>query len=297
LALLSSRPVLEDKEPIHVKNSHFVTRQPFWIVLLFCVVATHVGHSSVLAAERLPFGAAKCEGNYAGHVQGVCTNDRDAIYWSFTTVLVKTDRHGKLLNKVDVASHHGDLCLFDGRLYVAVNLGKFNDPKGNADSWVYVYDADSLEFISKHETQEVFHGAGGIGVVNARFYVVGGLPDGVEQNYVYEYDTDLRFIKKHIVDSGWTSLGIQTATWHDDAWWFGCYGTPRILLKTDAQFRMLGRYEVDTSLGIVGIAPDRFLVASGPRTSDKRHLGSLAVFQSDSNKGLKAMSVTETEQP
>ena len=40
-----------------------------------------------------------------------------------------------------------------------------NDPKGNADSWVYVYDATSLKFLSKHATPEVFHGAGGIGHV------------------------------------------------------------------------------------------------------------------------------------
>lgn len=260
-----------------------------WGVLSCLVIAGQV----CIAAESLPFGAAKCEGDYPGHVQGVCTNEKDAIYWSFTTVLVKTDRTGRLLGKVDVVSHHGDLCFHNGRLYVAVNLGKFNDPDGNADSWVYVYDADSLEFISKHETQEVFHGAGGIGVVEDRFYVVGGLPDGVEENYVYEYDSELNFRKKHVVDSGWTRLGIQTATWHDGAWWFGCYGNPKILLKTDAQFRMLGRYEMDASLGIIGIGPDRFLVASGPRISPKHHMGILAVYQSNPETGLAVVPTTE----
>ncbi len=258
-------------------------------ILPCLVVAGHV----CIAAESLPFGAAKCDGDYPGHVQGVCTNEKDAIYWSFTTVLVKTDRTGRLLSKVDVVSHHGDLCFHNGRLYVAVNLGKFNDPDGNADSWVYVYDADTLEFISKHETQEVFHGAGGIGVVDDRFYVVGGLPDGVEENYVYEYDSQLNFRKKHIVASGWTRLGIQTATWHDGAWWFGCYGKPRILLKTDELFRMLGRYEMDASLGIIGIGPDRFLVASGPRISPKRHMGALAVYQANPDTGLAVVPTTE----
>jgi len=247
------------------------------------------------ATDALPFGAAQCEGDYPGHVQGVCTNEKDAIYWSFTTVLVKTDRSGRLLKKVPVANHHGDLCFHENRLYVAVNLGKFNDPEGNADSWVYVYDADSLDFISKHETQEVFHGAGGIGVVADRFFVVGGLPDGIEENYVYEYDSELKFIGKHVIASGWTRLGIQTATWHDDAWWFGCYGTPKILLKTDAQFQMLGRYEMDASLGIVGIAPDRYLVASGPRISPKRCMGTLAVYQSDSKTGLTVVSAPKAD--
>ncbi len=71
-------------------------------------------------------------------------------------------------------NHHGDLCFRDGKLYVAVNLGKFNDPDGNADSWVYVYDAESLKELARHETQEVLYGAGGIGYRDGHFFVVGG---------------------------------------------------------------------------------------------------------------------------
>jgi hypothetical protein len=167
-----------------------------------------------------------------------------------------------------------------------VNLGKFNDPKGNADSRVYVYDADTLALIAKHETQEVFHGAGGIGIMGGRFFVVGGLPDGVEENYVYEYDANFKFARKHVIKSGWTRLGIQSATFHDGEWWFGCYGTPKITLKTDSDFKMLGRYEFDCSLGIVGIAKDRLLFAKGPKTPDGRCLGSLHIARPDDKKGL-----------
>ncbi len=238
------------------------------------------------AVEPLAFGDVKCEGDYQHHVQGVCTNEKDAIFWSFTTELVKTDRHGKVLKKILVANHHGDLCFHKGKLYVAVNLGKFNDPEGNADSWVYVYDSETLKPVAKHETQEVFHGAGGIGVMDGHFYVVGGLPDGVEENYVYEYDGEFKFIKKHVVKSGWTRLGIQTATFHDGAWWFGCYGSPKILLKTDTRFKMLGRHEFDCSLGIVGVAKDRLLVAKGPKTDQGRCLGSLHLARSDEKHGL-----------
>ncbi|NQT12292.1 MAG: hypothetical protein HQ582_06070, partial [Planctomycetes bacterium] len=94
-----------------------------------------------MADGAASFHNAKCEGSYRHHLQGICTNGEDAIYWPFTTSLVKTDRDGKVEKKVAVANHHGDLCYRDGKLYVAVNLGRFNDPKGNADSWVYVYDA------------------------------------------------------------------------------------------------------------------------------------------------------------
>jgi hypothetical protein len=85
-----------------------------------------------------------CEGTYPKHLQGVCV-DGEFIYWCFTTELVKTDRSGKRLKQIPVADHHGDLCLHSGRLYVAVNLGKFNDPHGNADSWVYEYNAETLQ--------------------------------------------------------------------------------------------------------------------------------------------------------
>lgn len=247
------------------------------------------------ATEPLAFGDVACEGDYQHHLQGVCTNESDAIYWSFTTELVKTDRQGKVLTKIQVANHHGDLCFHEGKIYVAVNLGKFNDPQGNADSWVYVYDAENLKPIAKHETQEVFHGAGGIGVMNGRFYVVGGLPDGFEDNYVYEYDAALKFVKKHVVKSGWTRLGIQTATFHDDAWWFGCYGSPPIMLTTDDQFNVLGRYEFDCSLGIVGVAKDRLLVANGPRTDKGRCLGTLHLARPDKQRGLLELATESTD--
>lgn len=241
---------------------------------------------SSLGWAAFPPADVHCAGDYQHHLQGVCTNEVDAIYWSFTTELVKTDQRGKVRQRIPVANHHGDLCFHAGKIFVAVNLGRFNDPAGNADSWVYVYDAASLDLLARHATQEVFHGAGGIGVRDGRFYVVGGLPDGVAENYVYEYDADFTFIKKHVIKSGWTQLGIQTATYHDGAWWFGCYGEPQILLQTDAQFQMQGRYEFDCSLGIVGVAQDQFWVARGPRNEQGRCLGALHPAHPNATAGL-----------
>lgn len=243
---------------------------------------------ALLAASTLQaadFRNVTCEGTYQHHLQGICA-DKDAIYWCFTTTLVKTDLDGKLLKKVPVANHHGDLCHHDGKLFVAVNLGKFNDPKGNADSWVYVYNASDLSFVSKHETQEVFHGAGGIGFRNDHFFVVGGLPDGVEENFVYEYDGDFKFLKKHVIKSGHTHLGIQTATFANDRWWFGCYGSPKILLVTDADFKLIGRHEYDCSLGIVGLPDGRFLSASG-RSEKNVFTGSVRLAVADEKNGLR----------
>lgn len=171
-----------------------------------------------VAQTSSAFSNVECAGDYQHHLQGVCTNEKDAIFWSFTTQLVKTDVSGKVVKSVAVMDHHGDLCFHKGQLFVAVNLGKFNDPKGNADSWVYVYDPDTLGFVAKYETQEVVHGAGGIGVANDRVYVVGGLPDGVQENDIYEYDLKFKFVQTHVIKSGWTKLGIQTAAFHDGVW-------------------------------------------------------------------------------
>jgi hypothetical protein len=242
--------------------------------------------SAVAAAD---FQSVTCEGAYPNHLQGVCTNERDAIFWCFTTNLVKTDQTGKVVKQVDVANHHGDLCFQKGKLYVAVNLGKFNDPKGNADSWVYVYDADDLSLLAKHKTAEVFHGAGGIAFHDGKFLVVGGLPEGVKENYLYEYDTDFKFVKKHVLASGHTLMGIQTAAFADGHWWFGCYGNPRILLRVDASLKKVERFEFDCSLGIVSIGGGRFLVGRGASSKEKGHTGRIVLAEADKERGLKVL--------
>lgn len=227
-----------------------------------------------------------CDGTYQHHLQGICI-DKDAIYWSFTTTLVKTDLNGKLLKKMAVANHHGDLCYHDNKLFVAVNLGKFNDPQGHADSWICVYDAHTLDELARHPVQEVFHGAGGIGFRNGHFFVVGGLPEGVEENYVYEYDGNLQFVKKHIIRSGHTHLGIQTATFAHDRWWFGCYGNPEILLVTDADFQMQGRFQFQCSLGIEGLPGNQLLSATGRCEKATGCTGRVTVAVPDDRSGLK----------
>lgn len=214
------------------------------------------------AFEPKPISELSCPGKYQHHLQGVCTDD-NTIFWSFTTTLVKTDRQGKLLRKIPVASHHGDLCHHDGKIYVAVNLGKFNDPKGNAKSWIYVYKASDLKEVARHAVPEVFHGAGGIGFHNDKFFVVGGLPNDVNENYVYEYDKNFKPTKKHVIASGHTHLGIQTAAFLNGHWWFGCYGSPQVTLVTDANFKLIGRYQQDCSLGVAPNKDGQLLIASG----------------------------------
>jgi len=195
-----------------------------------------------------------CPGEYGGHLQGVVTDCADgkptAIFWSFTVALVKTDIKGQLLKAIDVPTHHGDLASCDGKVYAAVNLKLFNEEPGKADSWVYVYDANDLRLLAQYAVPEVVHGAGGMEYHNGHFYVVGGLPIGYTENYVYEYDATFKFVQRHVINSGYTEKGIQTAAFFNGAWWFGCYGKPNVLLKTDESFRFLGKYDQEWALGI-----------------------------------------------
>ncbi len=234
-------------------------------------------------------GQIVCPGSYGGHLQGITADNAKAIYWSFTTDLVKTDANGKLLVKIAVPSHHGDLTYHDGNVYVAVNLGEFNKEQGHADSWIYVYDAETLNLVSKHSTPEAVHGAGGIGWHDHKIYVVGGLPEGYNENYVYEYDKDIRFLKRHTIESGYTLMGIQTACYAQGYWWFGCYGKPQQLLKADESFKLLGKYDFDCALGICQFSENELLIGRGAGNDGRS--GQVLSAKPDPTKGLAIVGV------
>lgn len=236
--------------------------------------------------KQLPYQKIDCEGGYAGHLQGVCADDRAQLYWAYTTQLVKTNALGEIVRQVAVPTHHGDLCFHDGKVYVAVNLGQFNKPAGHADSWVYVYDAQSLELLSKHAVQEVVHGAGGMEFHDGQFFIVGGLPGDVEVNYVYEYDADFHFVKRHAIASGQTYLGIQTAAFHDGHWWFGCYGSPQELLRTNADFQQPKRFPYFACYGIVPLTSGKFLIGRGHK-QPAGHVGWLVPACVDETAGMR----------
>lgn len=242
-------------------------------------------------AVAADFQPVTCEGTYPRHLQGICTNDKVAIYWSWTDALVKTDLDGRVLKKVPVASHHGDLCYHAGRVYVATNLGQFNQPAGAADSWVYVYDGDTLAELAKHRVQDVVHGAGGMAWHDGRFIIIGGLPPGVNENYLYEYDETFRFQKRHDFASGYTLMGIQTVAYADGAWWFGCYGKPQVLLRADERFQFTGKWEFNASIGLAPLGGGRFLIAQnaaikGDDGKVKSNQGRVVIARADEKAGM-----------
>jgi len=224
-------------------------------------------------------GEVACPGAYPGHLQGIARDDDGNLYWSFTTFLIKTDASGTECAKVAVPNHYGDLTWHDGKVYVAVNYGAFNKEPGKAKSWVCVHDANSLALLSSNAVPEVVHGAGGMEWHDGRFFIVGGLPETHTANYVYEYSESFEFRKRHVIESGWTHLGIQTVCrGNDGTWWFGCYGKQAVTLRTDDAFRFLGKHAFNCSVGVAR-APDssELLVAKNFRSKeDKRNTATVA---------------------
>lgn len=210
---------------------------------------------------------------YDGHLQGMATDFKKHIFWSHTQQLVKTDLEGNVLKTIDVQNHHGDLEYYKGKVYVAVNFGRFNEEPGLADSWVYVYNAKDLAFIEKHPTPEVIHGAGGIAIHNNRVMVVGGLPEtgDYSENPVYEYDLNFIFVKRHDIMSGYTYKGIQTACYFNNHWYFACYGSsrvgvvPKVLEVKQTQeneLQLVQTFDVDMSYGMIGLKGSEFIYSN-----------------------------------
>jgi len=207
--------------------------------------------------------------DYGGHLQGMTTDYDKYLFWSHTTQVVKTDLEGNVLKTIDVPTHYGDLAYFNRKIYVAVNFGKFNEEPGLSDSWIYVYKASDLSFIEKHPVPEVVHGAGGIAIHNDRAMVVGGLPalPKYTGNFVYEYDMNFNLRRIHILESGYTRLGIQTADWSDGYWYFGCYSSADNpngkVLKAEMDendlLKLVAMYDRDMSYGLIGLGEGRFL--------------------------------------
>ncbi|MFB3855544.1 MAG: hypothetical protein ACE148_17230 [Vicinamibacterales bacterium] len=196
---------------------------------------------------------------YKNHLQGIEVDGLGHVYWSFTDVLVKTDLTGAILERVQVPFHHGDLVFRDRELFVATNLGKDSAPTG-ADSWVYIYDANSLALKNRIPLPDVIFGAGGIASHGSQFLVVGGLPSDETANVVYEYGPSFE-LSRAITIPGYTQLGVQTATFGDGHWWLGCYGGT--LLRVHPSYADIARFRFDAALGLAALSEGRYYVGRG----------------------------------
>lgn len=111
-------------------------------------------------------------------------------------------------------------------------------------------------------------------------------PSGVNENYLYEYDEQFTFRRRHVLASGYTSMGIQTAAFAEGAWWFGCYGTPRVLLRADPRLQLTGRWQFDAALGIVGLGGHRLLIGQNEKRNGAGYEGQVVIARPAAEKGL-----------
>jgi len=133
---------------------------------------------------------------------------------------------------------------------------------------------------------ELVHSAGGMAYHDGKFIVVGGLPKDASENYLYEYDEAFKFRTRHVLASGYTLMGIQTASFATGAWWFGCYGKPTILLRADSQYHLTGKSEFNASVGIVPLDGGRFLVGQNTVVKGKGNQGRVVIARADDKAGL-----------
>ncbi|MBR0458230.1 MAG: hypothetical protein IJJ26_03245 [Victivallales bacterium] len=223
---------------------------------LLCALSLFL-NIAMLYARTIP-----CEGLYTGHLQGIATDGKH-IFWSFTTTLVKTDMEGKLVKKVQVPRHSGDPCLLNGKLYIPVNRGKFNKPKGASKDSIEVYDAETLELRKTVEIPECDHGAGAIGTFQNHIWLTGGLPDDAPCNIILEFTEELEFVKRHECQ-GYTKMGIQTMKRMRGLWWCGVYDKPASFVCDD-NFTVLVRNPVYLAVGMAELPDGTILVARTKR--------------------------------
>lgn len=163
-----------------------------------------------------------CEGEYPYHLQGVAT-DGTNVYWTFTTVLAKTDWSGKLIGKTSIEKGHmGDLCFRDGKLYVGMNHGRKGGARVGDEVWIY--DAQTLELKEKHSTPEPAWCNNGLDWYGGSFWIITSAPRHSQYNFLYEYTPDFKYRTCILVKSGWTNLGVQTICRKGDVILLGCYG-------------------------------------------------------------------------
>ena len=198
----------------------------------------------------------KVSGNFRGHLQGIDI-DNGKMYFSQTFNLIRTDANGNIERVVDAEYHHGDICIADGKLYCAVNKGKFNqDPKKNlAKNFVYVYNLDliCLDIIPINNMPE---GLGAIEYHNGKFYLGGGCYKEEKTFKIFQFSKDFKFEKTYEIPVGNSLLGVQTLARAHGKFWLGCYtikGDKFHLWEADDNFNIIRKHKKDGDVGIAEV--------------------------------------------
>ena len=219
----------------------------YFAILTATLTVTFGAGGGTLCAETV-----RCAADARWHVQGVDC-DGTSIYWSFTTVLYKTDLAGNLLARAEVAMHHGDCAVREGRLYVSVGL----QTEGKTESFLYVYSAADLAFLERIPLPDALpEGPDGIAFYDGFFYIAPGKPkdDPAHVNRILKYTPDFKLAETFEIPMD-TYFGVQAMTFAHGAFWLGIYGreTKAGTIQTDPNFNIIAEHKLDTSVGVYAL--------------------------------------------
>ena len=205
--------------------------------------------------NAVEFKKVNLPAKFRGHLQGFAIGE-GKIYWAQTHIMIRSDEKGNIERVVEAPGHHGDCCFHDGKLYVAVNFGKFNT-KDKAKNEVWVYDAD-LNFITSFPLPYLEGGLGGIEYYNGSFYCVGGIDPSEKEFKICKVSKDFKLEKEYFIPVENTFLGVQTILRTQGRFLLGCYlkpnTTPRLFTyECDDDFKVIKRHKINTSCGMAAI--------------------------------------------
>ena len=239
-------------------NTYSVIKVPirhFLYVLCGLAVAAHAA-----VPERIP--AVVFEDVLdpdASHVQGACCSD-DAVYLTQRTFLYKFGWDGKLLAKVAVTNHTGDICFHDGRVYTSVCLYNCEN-RGR----IQVFDGKDLAFV--RESPGFPRPADGIAYIDGVFYVGLGSnhpkpPEPHLVNWVCRFDAKTLCPleeKRDFIYGHRTSYGVQDIATDGQRLFIAFYavkGAPAVVV-TDRDWNILQKVDGFTASNGLDLLPKR----------------------------------------
>lgn len=217
-----------------------------------------------------------CGGDGPRHLQGV-TCDGSAIYWSYTTRLVKTDLTGAQLAAVDVPGHSGDLCVHLGKVYIATEEGRYVR-ESNFKQEVRVYDAATLNLLKKYNIDADCAAKGllssSIEYANGRFWLAMGQESGSTdtKNYVLEYTPSFELVATHELQTGNTQYGLQTIAYHDGKFYVGTYSganVPASAFICDSDFQGFVPSTIPAAEGVMSVTGVLYTAVSSKGSNDR----------------------------
>ena len=217
-----------------------------------------------------------CGGDGPRHLQGV-TCDGSAIYWSYTTRLVKTDLTGAQLAAVDVPGHSGDLCVHLGKVYIATEEGRYVR-ESNFKQEVRVYDAATLNLLKKYNIDADCSAKGllssSIEYANGRFWLAMGQESGSTdtKNYVLEYTPSFELVATHELQTGNTQYGLQTIAYHDGKFYVGTYSganVPASAFICDSDFQGFVPSTIPAAEGVMSVTGVLYTAVSSKGSNDR----------------------------